>query len=234
MLHLNYLFFSLGTKGSPWINKITPRRLQPLTKENQNLRKILVCPLLLLTYTFTPKTRKTYHSFWSPKPTRWFCWLLLSAEEQAHPQQSILLASHPHPAKAPLQLQWGGWRWVGRSRPLGITEGTDPCTDVWTAPQEASGQNSLDWAQDPWALGPALLTPVDFLGKNATERLPVFKCRREIVSTKADKSMLTGTCSARTQGKHFCSHRRAEIKSKLYQTDNESSRKLHRVYQCYS
>lgn len=57
-------------------------------------------------------------------------------------------------------------------------------------------KTTLDRVEDPWALGPALLTSVNFLGKNATERLRVFKCRKETVSTEADKNMLTGTYSA--------------------------------------
>lgn len=188
---------------------------------------MLVCPLLLLTYTFTPKTWKSYQSFQSQKSNRWFCSLLVLAGEQAYPQQSVLLYNNPLPPKPPLQH-------TGYTRPTsGVGEdgweGAGPLasrrvqTHALMSEQHLRRQvdkTTLDWVENPWALGPALLTSVNFLGKNATERLQIFKCRKETVSTEADKNMLTGTQSARTQGKHFCSHRRAEIKSKLYQTDN--------------
>lgn len=130
--------------------QITHRRLQPPTKEKHHLGKVLVCPLLLLTYTFTPKTWKSFQPFWSQKPSRRFCSFLVLAEEQAYPWQAVLLHHNPPPPKLFLQHhwlhpthQWGGWGWVGGSPPFGITEGTDMCSDVWTAPQEASGQNKL-------------------------------------------------------------------------------------------
>lgn len=158
---------------------------------------MLVHPLLLLTYTFTPKIWKSNHSFWSQKPDRWFCSLLVLAEEQASPWQAVLLYNNPPPLKPPLQHhwlhlmhQWGGWGWLRGSQPFGIMEGTDTSSDVWTAPQEAHGQNKFRLSRRPRGFGPSTTPSVHFLGKNAVERLPVFKCRRETCPQRLRK-----TCS---------------------------------------
>lgn len=186
---------------------------------------MLVYPLLLLTYTFTPKPWKCYQSFWSQKPNRWFCWLLVLAEERVYPGQ-VLLYNNPPSSKPVLQHHWlhPTHQWVGEDG----WEGPGPLasqrvqTHALMSEQhlrKASGQNKLRLSRRSPGFGPSIAHFSTFLRQECHRKAPNFKCRKETVSTKADNNLLTGTYSAQTQGKHFCSHCRAGLKSKLYQRD---------------